>query len=43
MNKNYIAGVVENIFTLIITFLFCKYISMWGLLILFNLNTHKNN
>ena len=43
MNKNYIASVIENIVTLIITFLFCKYISSWGLLLLLNLNSNTNN
>ena len=43
MNKNYIASVIENIVTLIITFLFCKYISLWELLLLLNINTHENN
>jgi len=34
--------VLENIVTMICTVIVCKYISMWGLLFLMNLNYPKS-
>jgi len=43
LNKNYKWSILENIVTMICTVIMCKYVSMWGLLFLINLNFVKSS